>query len=184
MEALNSVKNGNGDYVIVPNVIIDVVKMKSLIFQGQEEPITFSLIGDSPSKRSMQTIKNPESFLLNVLSAIKIVFAKCNTIVVKLLRSLPGDLEQLTHVDFDTKNAHSVKDFSEFNYSGIISIESDTKLLVSQSRKSVDIPLHSMLFFRGDMPHAGAGYSKKNKRLFLSVSSDKFPVTENVFIVN
>ena len=55
---------------------------------------------------------------------------------------------------------------------------------VNQCRESVDIPLYSMLFFRGDMPHAGAGYSKTNHRLFLSVSLDKFPVTENVFIVN
>ena len=41
----------------------------------------------------------------------------------------------------------------------------------------------SMLFFGGDMPHAGAKYFNENCLLFLSVSSDKFPFTDDVHIV-
>jgi hypothetical protein len=148
-------------------VIKRKVLIKKLVFQGPQELITFSDMG-GPYKRSMQTIRNPENVLFDVLSAIRIVFVMFNVIVVKLLRSELGDTEQLTHVDFDVENANNVEDLSEFNYSAIISIQPNTKLLVGKSRKSVDIPLHSMLFFRADMPHAGAGYSEQNNRLFLS----------------
>lgn len=132
----------------------------------------------------MRTIRDPESFLPDVLRAVKIVFAKCDIIVAKLLISTDGDEEQLTHLDFEREETNYVTMLSEFHYSAIISIEENTRLLVGESRKSVDIPLYSMLLFRGDMPHAGAGYSKKNQRLFLSVSSNKFPVTDDVFLVN
>ena len=41
-------------------------------------------------------------------------------------------------------------------------------------------PLRFMLFCRGDMFHAGAGYLTVNRRLFLSVSCDEIPVTDDV----
>ena len=59
-----------------------------------------------------------------------------------------------------------------------------TILLVGEGRKTVSIPLPSMLFFRGDITHAGAGYIVENARVFISVSSDAFPVTDDVSLVN
>ena len=70
------------------------------------------------------------------------------------------------------------------HYSALISLEENTTLLVGKGRKTASIPLHSMIFFRGDMTHAGAGYTEENSRLFISVSSAAFPATEDVSLVN
>ena len=131
----------------------------------------------------MQAVRIPEDILSDVLSALKIVFSKCVHIVVKLLTSFPGDPQQPLHQDFD-KEKKPVPNLSEFHYSAIVSLEENTRLIVGRLRESIDIPLHSMLIIRGDMLHAGAGYTDKNRRLFISASCDKFPVTGNVFIAN
>ena len=70
-----------------------------------------------------------------------------------------------------------------FQYSALISLQADKKLLIGEDRVEVDIPPFSMLFFRGDMCHAGAGYKRSNSRLFISESSLPFPATEDVHLV-
>jgi hypothetical protein len=85
----------------------------------------------------------------------------------------------VTHSDFVQARSTSVRTLSHFHYSATISLEDNTQLLVGKFR----IPLHAMLFFRGDMPHAGAGYPLRNSRLFFSASSDTFPVTDDLYLV-
>ena len=101
----------------------------------------------------------------------------------KLITSSPGDPQQPLHRDFD-KEKKPVPNLSEFHYSAIVSLEENTRLIVGRLGESIDIPLHSMLIFRGDMLHACVGYTDTNRRLFISASCDKFPVTGNVFIAN
>jgi hypothetical protein len=77
-----------------------------------------------------------------------------------------------------------IANLQEFHYlAAVISIEENPRSLVGKSRSSVDIPLHWIIFFRGDMLHAGAGYITHNARLFLSVSSRPFPATNDVSLL-
>ena len=130
----------------------------------------------------MQKLKNPEDILSDVLEAIRIVFSECHNIVVKLLKSEQGDTQQTSHSDY-VPEFKSLRSLSQFHYSAIISIVENTKLIVGES-EVVKIPLHSMLFFRGDVAHARAGYEFGNTRLFLSASLDTFPTTDDVNLVN
>ena len=66
--------------------------------------------------------------------------------------------------------------------SGLISFQKNTRLLCHEENTEVDIPLHSMLLYRGDFSHAGAAYNKKNCRLFISLSSELYPQTEDVLL--
>jgi hypothetical protein len=172
----------NKKYVIVQNVVPTSLKISDIALKGKAEPITFTN-SEPPYTRTMQPLKNPELVLSDVLEAIRVVFSECIHIVVKKLKSKAGDVEQITHIDFVQKDHTTVHALSHFHYSAIISLEENTELLVSKLRIPVSVPLHSMLFFRGDMPHAGAGYPLGNSRLFLSASSDTFPATEDVFLV-
>jgi hypothetical protein len=103
---------------------------------------------------------------------------------LKVLKSQAGDTPQTTHTDYVPPDMKiRIANLQEFHYSAVISIEENTRLLVGKSRSSVDIPLHGMIFFRGDMLHAGAGYITHNSRLFMSVSSRPFPATNDVSLL-
>ena len=116
----------------------------------------------------MQTLTNPEAAISDVLEAIKVVYNESSTIKIKLLKA-KGVEAQTTHYDL-VQGLTSVNKVAAFHYSAFISFQADTKLLIGEDRVEVDIPPFSMLFFRGDMCHAGAGYKRSNSRLFISVS--------------
>lgn len=170
------------EYIIVPNVVGSSLIASEIKLKGRSEPINFHQDKNSKT-RMMQAVKNPEEILPDVLTALKIVFSKCVHVVVKLITSVAGDPQQALHRDFD-KEDRPVSTLSEFHYSAIISLEENTRLIVGSLRESINIPLHSMLLFRGDMIHAGAAYTVKNRRLFISASCAKFPVTKYVYIPN
>ena len=131
----------------------------------------------------MQEINKPEDLIGDVLKAITYVFTGCPTIIVKLLTSQKGDRQHLLHTDYVPTDATIImKNLNRFHYSAVISIEQDTKLVIGSFLEVVDIPLHSMQFFRGDMVHAAAAYELGNHRIFLSASSESFPATEDVFL--
>ena len=58
----------------------------------------------------------------------------------------------------------------------------NTFLYVGSLDEKVHIPKSSMLFFRGDMVHAGSDYQIENYRLFISASSIDYPSTLDVSI--
>jgi hypothetical protein len=175
---LDSIRDNSRKYVIISDVIDQTMNLNQIKLRGKSKSITFTET-DILHKRSMQPVSNHKKILSDVLLAIKIIFPLCPYIVVKLLTSEAGDVEQSTHLDY-VPNELSIKNLSEFHFSAIISFEEGTVLLVGSDRIKIPIPLSSMLFFRGDMPPAGAGYSEVNRRLFISVSCDKFPVTDDV----
>lgn len=155
--------------------------MSEIKLKGVKEPINFHNL-KSPWIRFMQDLKNPEDVLSDVLSALQTDFSKYVHIAVNFFSSISGDPEQQTYTDF-AQEVNSLTNLSEFHYSAIVSLEENTHLLIGPLRVSVDIPLHSMPLFRGDMEHARAAYTVKNTRLFIPASCDKFPVTRDVFLV-
>ena len=179
---LNRMKD-NREYVIVANAVESTLKPEDFKLTGVAEPINFSN-RTPPFLRTMHALEDPSVHLSDVLEAIRSVFSGCCNITVKLLNSKAGDKAQDTHTDYVPDKATPIKSLSAFHYSALICLEEDTTLLVGRGCKAVSIPLHSMIFFRGDMPHAGNGYTEENSRLFISASSNLFPVTDDVGLVN
>lgn len=172
-------------YVIVHDVVEDWVVRSVIKLEGKKEPITFSDPLAETHLRSMQEVDSPERYVPQLFSAFKLAFPLCKTRKLKLLTSEAGDVAQMTHTDYVPPVSEvSIDDMREFHYSAVIAIEDNTRLLVGIRRKITDIPLHVMIFFRGDMLHAGAGYSIANSRLFFSISSPPFPATMDVFLHN
>ena len=131
----------------------------------------------------MQVVPNPEDYLSNVLEALRIVFSGYDKLVFKLLKSEEGDLAQTTHTDLVSDiTTGPITDLSAFHYSALISFQTNTRLLCHEENTEVDIPLHSMLLYRNDFPHAGAAYNNKNYRLFISMSSELYPQTEDILL--
>jgi hypothetical protein len=167
-------------YVIVPNAIRPLT-IKDIKTKGCAKPITFQ--ATMPYKRTMQAVSNANDYLSSVIAALRIVFPKCDKLLVKLLKSAAGDTAQELHTDFTPgQTTQPMKDLTAFHYSALISFEKNTRLLCDMDKKEIDIPLYSMILFRGDFRHAGAAYSKMNRRLFISLSSESFPETDDVFI--
>jgi hypothetical protein len=167
--------------VQVDKVISPTIKKTDIKLKLQPEKITFS--APKPHLRTMQPLEDPEAILGNVIAAIRIVFPQCTSMVVKMLKSKAGDTAQITHTDYVPEvKPVQLKHLKAFHFSAIISIEHDTRLLISKAREEIEVPLHSMVLFRGDMLHAGAAYKTANSRLFISASSTSFPATDDVFL--
>ena len=177
---LDTIKNSK-NYVIVPNAIADIVNISNISLAGSPQGIAFS--GEKPPYlRWMQPIKNAD-YLSDILKAAHHVFPMCDHIVLKLLTSKAGDAEQATHEDFvPDESTGTMQNLKCFHFSAVISIQDKTELLIGEARETVQIPLYSMLFFRGDMPYARAGYLVENSRLFISASSKSFPESDRVFL--
>ena len=174
---LDGIKD-NKKYVIVPDIISKDIVPEKIKLVGKIKRITFSDEGVR-SKRTMQLVKDPKKILSDLMAAINLVFPACSAIEVKMLKSEAGDTEQLTHTDYVPGRIQTnLLHLNAFHYSAVISVEENTRLLVGKALEEVSIPLHSMIFFRGDMLHAGAAYSTSNRRLFLSASSKSFPTSE------
>ena len=167
-------------YVIVPNAIRPIT-IRDIKIKARAKFITFG--STRPYKRTMQAVSNATDYLSSVITALSTVFPKCDKLLVKLLKSQAGDTAQELHTDFTpTQTTTAIKDLSGYHYSALISFEENTRLLCDTEKKEIHIPLFSMILFRGDFRHAGAAYPATNHRLFLSLSSESFPETEDVFI--
>jgi hypothetical protein len=122
----------------------------------------------------MQPIKDPGAIVGNVIAAIKIVLPQCTYVVVKMLKSEAGDTVQIAHTGYvPDAIPKPVTHLKAFHYSAM------TRLLINKSRDEITIPLHAMVFFRGDMLHAGAKYNFKNSRHFISASTATFPASDD-----
>ena len=179
---LNRMKDSR-QYVIVANAVASTLKPEDFKLTGEAKPINFSN-RTPPFLRRMHALEDPSVHLSDVLEAIRFVFSGCSNITVKLLNSKAGDKAQDSHTDYVPDRATPIESLSAFHYSALISLEEDTTLLVGRGSKTVSIPLHSMIFFRGDMPHAGDGCTEENSRLFISASSSLFPGTDDIALVN
>jgi hypothetical protein len=66
----------------------------------------------------------------------------------------------------------------------IIALQDEIHLLTGTERKRQNVPLNSIMIFRGDFPHAGGGYTVYNTRIFIPVSSVFYPSSDSVYFVN
>ena len=178
---LDTIKDGK-HYVIIPNVVSDLLTVDDVVREGDIEPIDFTN-ATGPVTRTMQAVQNGKDIMPEVLEALRAVFPDCTKIEVNIIRSESGDTPQLTHCDFaPTHHAKRIQNLKGFHYSAIIALQNGTHLLVGEENKSIHIPRSSMMFFRGDMDHAGDGYHEVNERLFISISSHAFPASEDVLL--
>ena len=182
VQQLSVIKESVQHYLIIQDVI-EKIEPKDIKRRGNKDPITFT-DPKAPKTRSMQFVNKPDRYIPHILIALKQTFPGCKKVMVKIISSTANDPPQLTHTDFDLNLIHKrVSSLEHFHYSALIALENDTHLLIGIERKRVDIPIGSMLIFRGDMPHAGGGYKTANERLFISLSSAFYPATSDVFIV-
>jgi hypothetical protein len=169
-------------FKIVENVI-DSTSLPKLCFTEEAEIISFEGVEPS-SSRTQRTISNGEALLPRIYDAFRMIFPGCTEISVRLVTSKASDKAQEVHTDYNIdalgSRVHSLK---AFHYSALVAIQEDTILLVGKEKTIVGIPLNGMIIWRGDMPHAGGGYVKRHKRIFISISSIYCPVTSSVYLV-
>ena len=178
---LDTIKT-NQHYVVIPNVISKILTIDDIVLCGEIEPIDFTNV-TGPVTRTMQAITNAKDFMPETIEALKRVFPECTEMEFKLLRSVAGDTQQRLHEDFtSTASTKRMQNLKGFHYSGIISLQNYTKLIVGENKELYNIARSSMLFFRGDMSHAGASYNELNERIFISISSHAFPVSDDVVL--
>ena len=178
---LDTIKT-NQHYVVIPNVISEILMIDDIVICEDIEPIDFTNV-TGPVTRTMQAITNAKDFMPETIEALKRVFPECTEMEFKLRRSVAGDTQQRLHEDFTpTASTKRMQNLKGFHYSGIISLQNYTKLIVGENKELYNIARSCMLFFRGDMSHAGASYNELNERIFISMSSHAFPVSDDVVL--
>ena len=170
------------NYLIV-NDVINSLTIPKITYDGIAENINFGSSKEL-TKRTQRNTKNASAVIGKVIDAMKLVFPGCTRTNVKMLHSSAHDIAQDTHTDYNYGAIlERVRSFKDYHYSAIIAIEEGSHLLVGKERVKIVIPKNSMLFWRGDLPHAGGGYEKPNKRIFVSISSRLCPVSDSVYLV-
>lgn len=145
---LDTIKDGQ-HYVIIPNVVSNLLTVDDIVREGDIKPIDFTS-ATGPVTRTMQAVQNAKDLIPEVLEALRVVFPDCTEIVVKVIRSESDDTPQLTHNDFaPTLHTKRIQNLKGFHYSAIIGLQNGTHLLVGEENKSIHIPRSSMMFLEG-----------------------------------
>jgi hypothetical protein len=92
-----------------------------------------------------------------------------------LLHSLPGCAQQALHLDYGPADLSGTPD--AYPWAMLLALEPDTRLVVGDDAhpfvtQHVTLAPGDMLLFRGDLPHAGAAYSRDNIRLHAYIDVD------------
>ena len=106
-------------------------------------------------------------------------------IVIKELISEPDCGRQDEHVDCSILEEHRRVPVSVRQYSALVALESGTTIDICEGIEyhTVPVPTGRMIMWdAGRCHHAGSNYTKRNSRLFISVASRKFPISEDVGI--
>lgn len=126
-------------------------------------------------------VKSGTTIIPHVVTCSHHISTDCD-IHLKVIYSQPGDEAQLEHTDIIEPYVQLIpQDRRKYHYSVIVPISPHTKLHVQQ--ELINIPVDSMIIFRGDTPHAGAAYQRHNHRLFISIAHALFPVRKSVGLV-
>ena len=171
----------------LPYSIIDDVVNVSLFPEVNDEIYstlsTWNNVNFTPnSKRYMRHVsRNCHPSCNDLLSAIHDIFTDSH-IHLKVIYSLPGDVAQLQHTDMLDKYTQTTpQDRRKYHYSIIVAVCKNTKLIFE--KVLIDIPVGSMIIFRGDTPHAGAAYKNYNHRFFISIAHPLYPVHKAVNLI-
>lgn len=95
---LDTIKT-NQHYVVIPNVISEILTIDDIVICEDIEPIDFTNV-TGPVTRTMQAITNAKDFMPETIEALKRVFPECTEMEFKLRRSVAGDTQQRLHEDF------------------------------------------------------------------------------------
>jgi hypothetical protein len=129
----------------------------------------------------------PDSSLPSLTQFLNVLFlwhGADSLLKILELRSKAGCIEQSQHEDSpemqkDRANGQWARKASDLQYSLLISIMPGTKW-VNHRGDTIDIPVGSLLIWRGDYSHAGAAYAEFNARLFICIGSLKYPPSDDV----
>ena len=181
----------DNDYVILSDVIKPIADIKEFILKFDEyEPINFDtkqltrqqstrILFDPNScivKETLKILSDSLAMFFTVISSEQSSPPDKFEFLYKLLKSLPNCPKQELHHDSKQRSDSSYN----IQYSLIVAIESNTKLILSDNYE-IDIPINSMIMFRGDYMHAGASYPKINHCTFASCSNKPLEI-KNVFL--
>ena len=179
------------EYVIVPDVIGSVLNIPNFTgcfttFENIDFDTTYEclrkqstkLLRQSQLKKFFKVLVDALGMFFSVLSSEKSVGENNFHFEYKLLKSSPNCPKQKLHQDCERSLDSTSYDIQ---YSLLIAIESNTKLLLSDNKTTIDIPINGMIMFRGDYMHAGMSYRTENRRVFASCSNKPLE-NKNVFV--
>jgi hypothetical protein len=147
-------------YVII-SAVVNEIEAEGMRRTGPKDPINFTDPSDRVT-RHMQLVPKPHIYIPHILAALKFTFPGCTTVLVKLLTSGDSDPSQLAHTYFDLRHIHDrVSSVRHFHYSAITALEPHAHLLMGEEG------VNSTLLFRGDLPHAGGGYTEATTFYFI-----------------
>ena len=179
MKHMNAFIDEELKYAIIPDVVniplLPLVDDDIYSVGSQWNHVNFT----PNSKLYMRLVRgNNHPSCSDLLAAINNIFSDSN-IHLKVIQSLEEDVAQLEHTDI----IHPYVEFistnrRKYHYSSIVPICNNTQLIVENVL--IDIPLGSMIMFRGDTSHAGAAFIRKNHRFFISIAHELFPVHKSV----
>jgi hypothetical protein len=174
----------------LPYSVIDDVGNVSLFPEVNDEIYcslsTWNNVNFTPkSKLFMRHVsENTHPSCNDLLSVIHDIFTDC-PIHLKVIYSFPGDVAQLQHTDMLDKYTRTTpQERRKYYYSMIVAVAAvcnNTKLIVE--KVLIDIPVRSMIIFRGDTPHAGAAYKYYNHPFFISIAHPLYPVHKAVNLI-
>lgn len=143
---------------------------------------------------SNQTLHKIREMVTSICNPIYKVHPQTCGIEFKILESKGVNVRQDAHSDnkFYTEERDPTKRGAEHTpFSCLIALENEKSptSLITFKRLGGTLPLDytvvedqtikldqgEMLIFRGDLPHAGAAYKKRNRRAFMGVSTYRFP---------
>jgi len=91
--------------------------------------------------------------------------------------------QQLHADDFEVASIKDYIAFEDMSFSLLVALEPDvnpTQILIGEgiipfTVRTQPLTQGSFILFRGNCPHAGASYTIENKRLFISIGTQKYP---------
>ena len=179
MKHINAFIDEELKYAIIPDVV-NIPSLPSVDDDIYSVGSQWNHVNFTPnSKRYMRLVRgNNHPSCSDLLAAINNIFYDSN-IHLKVIQSLARDVAQLEHTDIIHPYVEFIpKNRRKYHYSCIVPICHNTQLIVENVL--IDIPLGSMIMFRGDTSHAGAAFRRKNHRFFISIAHELFPVHKSV----
>lgn len=137
--------------------------------------------------------RTPPECLIRVIRMLLLWHGPDTLIVIKELKSKPGCGKQFDHFDDPMQYTFRQLKHSERQFSGLIAIEPNTNPttldypmddITGEERGVLRVAQGRMVMWEaGKWIHAGSNYDLKNRRIFFSASSPRFPTSESVGLV-
>jgi hypothetical protein len=145
-------------YHLLPDQFVVSPELMESITNVKTKPIF-----NPDGKRSQGIFRDPILDAVVLANCEKFGLPKKLSCVV--IRSEAGCVRQPIHTDYDPKQP------SSRNKAGVIcSLMPNTKINISE-KETINLPVGSLFFFRGDAPHGGSAYEQANWRVHFYVGT-------------